>query len=590
MILQRLVEFWESRDTGLPSGYQVIVVSKVIRLTANGTLRDVLSPSGDKVGTREGMKLKVPHISRTGSALRPRLFADDAGYTFGLGDQVAKHAAYMKALTACAEEAGSRGARIIRGWLDKGADSIDGITPEDVVTFEVDGISPCDDPTIRSWWPSYVAKLTAKPGPSTTYGGGNLHRCLVTGREDRLARRMPVKIKGVPKSSPAAPAELSLAPSEMVSGYSYGLVEAYNSPIGEGTAESIANGLNYLLASERHRLKIGKAAYVYWTRTEQEFDFFKLLNQPQTEQVAAILKTPFTGKPIEGGESNFFVLSLSANGPRMVIRDYHETTLPNVKAALAKWFRRIALDTGSPDSRPVGLDHLAASLYRDREDARKHMPAHIPTALLASAMRGTPIPTYLLGQAVKRNLAMQGPFYEYMVGRETRRSISLPRLALIKAILNHPLEEDIMETQIDPKDRQAFNCGRLLAVLDGIYVHFVNADKAKGAKWSRPRSTVSARYYGSASSSPASVFGTLIQGSRPHLTKLRGQDKDFGYELKLEEIATAIGAEFPRTLDVRRQGVFALGYYHQVASDRAARAKRGIQLDDTDEAIEGESV
>jgi CRISPR-associated protein Csd1 len=39
--------------------------------------------------------------------------------------------------------------------------------------------------------------------------------------------------------------------------------------------------------------------------------------------------------------------------------------------------------------------------------------------------------------------------------------------------------------------------------------------------------------------------------------------------LLLEEILSAVGSDFPRTLSLHRQGLFALGFYHQKAYDRA---------------------
>jgi len=173
---------------------------------------------------------------------------------------------------------------------------------------------------------------------------------------------------------------------------------------------------------------------------------------------------------------------------------------------------------------------------------------------------------------------MQGPYVVF----NNKRYLSAERLAIIKALLCKGKEIDLKGLNPEHPDA-AYHCGRLLAVLDSVYVHFINSDKPKGAKWTRPKSTVSARYYGSASASPASVYGALIHGSRAHLTKLRGSDKDFGYELKLEEICQSIGTEFPKTLDMRRQGIFALGYYHQTASDRAARELHGVKVEDIEE-------
>jgi CRISPR-associated protein Csd1 len=40
---------------------------------------------------------------------------------------------------------------------------------------------------------------------------------------------------------------------------------------------------------------------------------------------------------------------------------------------------------------------------------------------------------------------------------------------------------------------------------------------------------------------------------------------------RIEEITSRIGSRFPNTLTLRQQAIFALGYYHQRAHDRAQR-------------------
>jgi CRISPR-associated protein Csd1 len=81
------------------------------------------------------------------------------------------------------------------------------------------------------------------------------------------------------------------------------------------------------------------------------------------------------------------------------------------------------------------------------------------------------------------------------------------------------------------------------------------------------------RYYASASTTPAMVMGRLFRNAQFHLAKAEGGvagnvSKDF------EAIATALGNEFPATLDLEGQGRFALGYYHQKAEYRRRSTER----------------
>jgi CRISPR-associated protein Csd1 len=121
----------------------------------------------------------------------------------------------------------------------------------------------------------------------------------------------------------------------------------------------------------------------------------------------------------------------------------------------------------------------------------------------------------------------------------------------------------MVELQTDHPEA-AYHCGRLLAVLESIQ------RKALG----NINATVVDRFYGTASTAPASVFGRLLRGAQPHLSKLHRDLPGTGHALQqsLEDVLAELPA-FPHTLDLKQQGLFALGYYHQRAYDRAqARA------------------
>ena len=111
----------------------------------------------------------------------------------------------------------------------------------------------------------------------------------------------------------------------------------------------------------------------------------------------------------------------------------------------------------------------------------------------------------------------------------------------------------------------AYLCGRLLAVLERTQTLAI-----PGAN-----TTLVDRYYGTASTAPASVFGWLMTGAQAHLSKLR-HDRPGAHgalQRELEEVLGELPA-FPRTLSMDQQALFALGYYHQRAASRAAGRAR----------------
>ena len=97
----------------------------------------------------------------------------------------------------------------------------------------------------------------------------------------------------------------------------------------------------------------------------------------------------------------------------------------------------------------------------------------------------------------------------------------------------------------------AYRLGRLFAVLEKI-----QEESSPGVN-----ATIRDRYYGAASSTPVSVFTTLLRLKNHHLGKLH-KGRAVQMERLIGEIMEGL-ADFPRQLGLRDQGRFAIGYYHQ---------------------------
>lgn len=95
----------------------------------------------------------------------------------------------------------------------------------------------------------------------------------------------------------------------------------------------------------------------------------------------------------------------------------------------------------------------------------------------------------------------------------------------------------------------AYRLGRLFAVLEKIQEEAgLNA-------------TIRDRYYITASTTPMTVFTTLLRLKNHHLGKL-SPGRRINLERLIGEIMDGI-ADFPHQMPLPEQGRFALGYYHQ---------------------------
>jgi CRISPR-associated protein Csd1 len=104
----------------------------------------------------------------------------------------------------------------------------------------------------------------------------------------------------------------------------------------------------------------------------------------------------------------------------------------------------------------------------------------------------------------------------------------------------------------------AYHCGRLLAVLAELQ-YAALGDVGAG---------VVQRYYAAASQAPGLILGRLVRNAQFHLNKPDKPWLGSKYEKPMMEIAAKLKDEFPRTLDLKGQGLFALGYYQQLAELR----------------------
>ncbi len=83
--------------------------------------------------------------------------------------------------------------------------------------------------------------------------------------------------------------------------------------------------------------------------------------------------------------------------------------------------------------------------------------------------------------------------------------------------------------------------------------------------------TIRDRYYGAASSTPVTVFPTLLKLKNHHVAKLDEKGRKILYRAfedntpddYIANICVGVPPDLPAHLDLKNQGRFAIGYYHQ---------------------------
>jgi CRISPR-associated protein Csd1 len=267
------------------------------------------------------------------------------------------------------------------------------------------------------------------------------------------------KIKGIPGSPPAG---ANLISFDKDSFRSYGLDQALNAPVSFTEDTKITSALNKLIGNS-YRLEDSR--YLHWTR-EPDKDPFDLLETADEAVVAELVRAPLKGTPPTRLTSNkYYLMSLSGNGGRIVIRDWLESTVPEVEANVRNWFDHLTIANEREGGMKSAFKLYAllaplVPLKKQKPDFAK-LPPQLPAQLLRSAMNGNALPSSLLAAAVARQ----------NLGGEHK--LSPARLALIKLYLvrNHstdPMEQKAMSEKLKQLDSTstdiAYLCGQLFAV------------------------------------------------------------------------------------------------------------------------------
>ncbi len=377
--------------------------------------------------------------------------------------------------------------------------------------------------------------------------------CLVTGERAEISK-LHTSLKGVrgTQSSGASIVSFNLDPF-----CSYGKKQGFNAPIGKSGMFAYTTALNELLQSDsKQKLVYGDVTFVFWSAQPTEFEsvfslFFSEFPtddpRAQTNRIKNLLNAPRTGAYVTDSESTeFYVLGLSPNVARISVRLWRNGPVSQFATNIRQYFEDIRIVKSPYEPEFYSLWRLLVNIAVQGKS--ENIPPNITNDLMVSILDGTPFPTSILQAALRRVMA------------DTSKRVTPERAALIKGYLNRYVrmyqhkEDKEMGVSLDVDHPSVgYQLGRLFATLERI-----QKDASKGDL----NSTITERYYSAASSSPVSVFGTLLRLTKFHLAKIDSKGRVIFFNQNLNEILSHI-QDFPTHLNLQEQGRFAIGYYHQ---------------------------
>lgn len=577
-MLNELVRYAQTNLSGSEPGFTTRTVRWLVELSPDGCLVNVL-PLGDDKGEQTPKCPEMHNMNAGGRAHflvetlqtvallskpneDPKKVAgsrEKQAFFSGMVRQASVVAPAIQPMASFLENAEQ--VEMLRGRL-----AAEKAKPTDWLRWRVAGIDPLQQTEVLNWWRSWreadqvKGKTVEKPkrGKAAEQPLFDLLPagmvCLLTGEALEPVATQP-KITGLSGVGGLGTGDV-MAGFDKAAFCSFGLEQASNAAMGENPARAYVDALNHLI--KNHSRKLANALVVHWFKEaiKPEDDPLEFLFEPpeQTEAAAQssarqLLASLRAGQRPVPGSNRYFAMTLSGASGRVMVRDWMEGSFEELIAKIDQWFSDLEIvtrDGGKTASAPKFLA-VCGTLMRDLKD----LPAPTASTLWRVALAGLPIPQPFIAQALARfraDLIDDKPFNH-------------ARMGLIKAYFirkggNHNMSAYLNKEHPEP----AYHCGRLLAMLAGLQRSALG-DVGAG---------VVQRYYVAASQTPGLTLGRLFNNAKNHLNKLDG-GLAWWYEDQIAEIMSRIQDRIPPTLNLDQQSLFALGYYQQIAANRAGK-------------------
>ncbi len=418
------------------------------------------------------------------------------------------------------------------------------------ILFYYDGKSVLQDEEIRHAWQEYYDSIDS----------GSHGICMVTGQEASLAALHPI-IKGV---AGAQAMGTSLVSFNAPAFCSYEKEQGGNAPVGEYAAFAYAAALNELLSDKEHKKTIGDTTVVYWAdggeTVYQDLGMAAMFGVSEEsgitdQELSMIFDKLHRGEMVKIEEQwldtdkHFYVLGLAPNAARLTVRFFLMDSFGNMLRHIGEHYERLKIVKPAYENvQSLSLWRLLSETVNKNAKEKTPLPQMAADTLQAVIM-GRPYPASLLNGV--------------MIRVRAEKEISYGRAAIIKAyyLKNENMDcskkEGVLEMELNEQCANVpYMLGRLFAVLEHIQQE---ANPGINA-------TIKDRYFNAAASTPAQVFPVLLNLAQKHLRKLGEGEKGYlkvHFNKQIGELMERIGEEYPKRLNLPKQGSFQLGYYCQ---------------------------
>ncbi len=558
MILQALYDYYH-RCGDLPrKGMELKEIGFLIVIDKDGHF---LRFEDRRIDKKQAQKFLVKkHVGRT-SALIANYLYDNSGYVFGYsekGDVTAQYKTFKDKVSSIYEQhPNHKDVIAVNKFYQQEQCDI-------LAQMQKDSLWPEIEKNLNKKYSifSFIiqgdTKIVAEKGELLDDESDDIRSgeqiCLVSGKKGIAVETTTATM------IPGSQATAKLVSFQTGSGYdSYGKSKGGNAPISEDSEFAYTTALNRLLESDsRNKFLIGSRTFLFWASKNDEagqkaedsffalFGFNDNIDDPNRniEQVRKVFKSIYTGELRTTSDDIFYILGLAPNSARIAVTYWAEIPIRKFAETICRHFDDMEVIDTRNEKRPyMSLRNMISTVTLGGKVSDS--TPNLADAVVKSIFEGLPYPQTLFASCIRRVRAESGD--------KDRNAINITRAAIIKAYLNRISRNQNIKVMLDKdNNNQGYLCGRLFAVLDKIQEEANN------------QHTIRERYMNSASSTPATVFATILNLSNHHAENLKTEGRKIYFERLKQEILSKIDADgFKAQLDLQDQGRFFIGYYHQ---------------------------
>lgn len=386
--------------------------------------------------------------------------------------------------------------------------------------------------------------------------------CCITG-EKTFVPAIHNKIKGLIGSQSA----YSLVSINIESACSYGKEQCYNSPMKKEIADNYVNAINYLIQNKNY-YNIDNTTLLYWSESASQTyndifnNLFETNNNISTEELNSIIEKIKQGKPVDintqlNSNEKIYLLALATNGGRAVIKEFYTNSFGNIIKNIQAHYERLKLthydtNTKSKTDNPYKLTPFVIMKETSKKPKNKkekqEINQYLIKDLIQSIIRNKPYPESLY-------MAIQNQAKKEC--GENDIAINYKKVAIIKAyLMANPITpkqiKEVLTVALQPEnDNKAYILGRMFALIENVQ------------KKASDTTSISQKYFTSASTMPATIYPMLIDLTKMYASKFKRKHGKEPYEMRIISSLMNKLDEYPKYFNQFEQGAFQIGYYHQ---------------------------